>query len=196
MSAVERENPATQEGFVGEPPIASEHGVGSDDSPVVTEVALTAVSGDPATALVAVVTEEEGEGAELHQTAEAVSAPVMGEAAGVQRVDVPVELLGAGVANLLAEAVEQVVKVAQGVVSGGSKPRQGGSTPPPSRASKPVPGAMAGVEAIFQRGADILSGLAGCLQESVRCMGKVIRNPSRKPCSKPAAAVQKVTQTT
>ena len=103
---------------------------------------------------------------------------------------VPVEPLGAGIVNALADAVDQVVGVASTVrkktppkKSPGKKKKPFFSMPPikpPASVGKGMQRFMSGAGGIAQNGINIVTGLAGCLQESFRCMGKVIMNPSPK----------------
>lgn len=159
-------------------------------------VALTAVSDPASTALLPTMPKA----TETIPPSEMVEPPLpstvteqptsdpVGAPPPVQTVSVRIEPLGVGVANLLVGAVEQVVKVAQGISTGGTPKKVNPSTARPRpQPRQGVPGIMAGVESFFQTGANLLSGLAACLQESVGCMGKVIRNPTQRPCSKPAA---------
>lgn len=166
-------------------------------------VALTAVSNASSTALLPIIPEVTETVQQIKMVEQHIlpitAEPVSGQterSPRIQTVTVHVEPLGVGVANLLTGAVEQVVKVAQG----GSRRGTPRTVSPSTAAPRPglgegVRSVMAGVESFLQTGANLLSGLAACLQESVDCMGKVIRNPTQKPCSKQPTAQKKGPQT-
>ncbi|MEO5349670.1 MAG: hypothetical protein H7836_08500 [Magnetococcus sp. YQC-3] len=148
-------------------------GLAEDASPV----SLTSLAELPATEW-AEAPAEEAEVQHLESVEEVVSPP---KATAARSVTVHIEPLGAGIANLLTDAVEQVVKVAK---------KGAGRVGAPVAATSSASGLREGVRAVVadvgelvQTGANVVTGLVDCLQQSMRCMGRVIMNP-RKPCRK------------
>lgn len=182
MRAEEQDTPVT--------PVETENALllreegGVETSPVVS---LTSLAELPTTEWAEAPAEAPAVPVEHLEQVEQVVSPPRGVASATT-VMVPVEPMGAGIANLLTDAVGRVVKVAQG---GAGKP--GGATRKPKGASpvvtlrQGVRGVVADVGELVQNGAHIVTGLVDCLQQSMRCMGKVIMNPSRRPCQKPQA---------
>lgn len=114
---------------------------------------------------------------------------------------IPIEPLGAGIVNALANAVSQVVATATShrkTTTPQKRPAQkkkksffpSSSGTSSSTLGKGAKGFAASVEKITQNSINIVTGVAYCLQESFSCMGNVIMNPSKKPCRKGKTAPQ------
>lgn len=113
-------------------------------------------------------------------------------------VPVSVEPLALGIVNALDDAVVQIIEtvvsvgkklkpnkgVEEGSGTSSSKKRKPFTLPvpriPSTRLKKGFHGFASGVGEIAQNGANVVTGLAGCLQDSFRCMGNIIMNPSQK----------------
>ncbi|MEO5364045.1 MAG: hypothetical protein H7838_10550 [Magnetococcus sp. DMHC-8] len=123
-----------------------------------------------------------------------LSAPVGGPGG---TVTVPIEPLGDGIVNLLADTVGQVVRTARRATGAA---RVATRNRPATALRQGVQGgvqeAMTGVGTFVQHGADIMTGLFACLRESVYCMGKVIRQPSQRPCRQRPTPHQTAARTT
>lgn len=106
-----------------------------------------------------------------------------------QTHQVLVEPLGTGIATLVTDTVGLVVKRASSVgrVFSHTKRASAPSTTREQSASSPtglkkgIRRFVSGVGTLAANGANVATGLAGCLRDSFRCMGHVIMHPSEKP---------------
>ena len=105
---------------------------------------------------------------------------------------VPIEPLGNGIVHALSDAVGQVVQTALSIqkiittdkTSTTKKEQKKEQKKPSSGLGRGAQSFVSSMGEITQNGVDIVTGLAGCLQESFRCMGKIIMNPSKKTVRK------------
>lgn len=123
-------------------------------------------------------------------------------------IQVSVEPLALGIVNALEDAVLQVIETVTSVGKRLKPSKAPAARSDASKKGKPffmpvsrIPsirlkegfqGFVSGVGEIAQNGVNVVTGLAGCLQESFSCMGKVIMNPAQKPQSKNRAVSKEV----